>query len=90
MSRPLSAAMHKQSGLLIGHCDVAATASQSLGLISMLCLETGVCEHINKCFFGEDSLCGGVRARDRGGDQILSSLLWEVTEKVMTHRFGEG
>lgn len=88
MSRPLSAAMHKQSGLLIGHCDVAATASQSLGLISMLCLETGMCEHINKCFFGEDSLW--VWAEDRGGNQILSSLLWEVAEKVMTRRFGEG
>lgn len=90
MSRPLSATMHKQSGLLIGHCDVAATASQSLGLISTLYLETGVCKHINKCFFEEDSLCGGVRAGGGGENQILSSLLWEVAEKVMTHGFGEG
>lgn len=78
--------MHKQSGPLIGQCDVAVAASQSLGLISMLCFETGVCEHINKCFFWEDSLCGGVWAgcRREGGDKILSTLLWAVGGKVVT------
>lgn len=51
----------------------------------MLCFETGVCEHINKCFFSEDNLCGGVRAGCGGGrDQILSSLPWGVAEKVVT------
>lgn len=40
MSRPLSAAMHKQSGPLIGHCEHAATPAPSPGLPSTLCLET--------------------------------------------------
>lgn len=40
MSRPLSAAMHKQSGPLIGHRDFAATAAQSPRLLSTPCLET--------------------------------------------------
>lgn len=74
MSRPLSAAMHKQSGPLIGQRDVAVAASQALGLISMLCFETGVGEHINKCFFWEAQPVwrglGRVQGRGRRQDPV--------------------
>ena len=89
VSRPLSAAMHKQSGPLIGHCDFAAAASRSLWLISTLHLETRrVWAHKQALSFGRTA--GGEGAGEAGegwrwgGDQILFSPLWEVGEKVIT------
>ena len=44
----------------------------------------GECEHINTHCLVEGQLGGGGASGEGGGDQILSSRLWEVGEKVIT------
>lgn len=82
MSRPLSAAMHKQSGPLIGHRDFAATAAQSLGLLSTLCLETRhVQAHNTSYVFGRSVLKG---PRKQGRDGAMARV--EMSQTRSLHR----
>ena len=93
MSRPLSAATHKQSGPLIGHCDFAAAASRPRDLFPRCVWRQGVWDHINKpCLWEGRPVRRGPGRQGRaglgGGGHSLSRLLRDMGEKVIRRTFG--